>query len=71
MNIWDLPEPEDMPSDQINEYYINKYGKWMGGMDPEKGDKDNNVTSEELDAIDRFLKKLDEQNNPPNLDDDL
>ena len=69
--MWDLPEPEEAPNDYIQEYYANKYGKWMGGMDTEKGDKDNTVTPEELDAIDRFLKKLDEQNNPPDLDDNL
>lgn len=65
MNIWDLPDPHDLPEDQLNEYYREKI---YGGMDPEKGDKDNEVTQEELDNIDRFLKRLDEQNLPPELD---
>lgn len=65
MNIWDLPDPHDLPKDQLNEYYRQNI---YGGMDPEKGDKDDEVTPEEMDNIERFLKRLDEQNLPPELD---
>lgn len=65
MNIWDLPDPHDLPEDQLNEYYREKI---YGGMDPEKGDKDDEVTPEEMDNIERFLKRLDEQNLPPPID---
>ena len=58
---YDLPDPDDLPQDQINEYYLAKYG----GMDPEKGDKDNDVSQEELDNIDKFLKDFDKKNYPP------
>lgn len=61
MDLYDLPDPNDMPEDSINEYY----GKF-GGMDVNKGDKDNDVTPEEMDNIERFLRDFDDKNYPPN-----
>ena len=52
-----------MRDDSIDEYYA-KYSS----MDPEKGDKDGEVTQEELDNIDRFLKDFDNKHYPPNDD---
>lgn len=63
MNPYELPDPDDLPEDSINEYYA-KYSS----MDPEKGDKDSEVTQEELDNIDRFLKDFDSKHYPPNDD---
>lgn len=65
MNPWELPDPNDLPAEDINEYYREKI---YGGMDPEKDDKNDEVTQEELDNIDKFLKRLDEQNLPPSID---
>ena len=61
MDLYDLPDPSDMPEDSINDYYA-KYSS----MDPEKGDKDNDVTPEEMDNIERFLRDFDDKNYPPN-----
>jgi len=61
MDMWTTPDPDEL-REQANEYYLNKY---LGGMDPEKGDKDTEVSKEELEEIDRFLRRLDEQNYPP------
>lgn len=63
---YDLPDPDDMSEDSINDYYA-KYSS----MDPEKGDKDNEVSQQELDAIDRFLKDFDNQNYPYNGPEDF
>lgn len=63
---YDLPDPDELPDDHINEYYA-KYSS----MDPEKGDKDNEVSPEELDAIDRFLKDFDNNNYPFNGPEDF
>lgn len=52
-----------MRDDSIDEYYA-KYSS----MDPEKGDRDSEVTQEELDNIDRFLKDFDSKHYPPNDD---
>jgi len=60
---WLLPDPDDVPPDQINEYYRQKI---YGGMDPEKGDKDNNVTPEEMEKIEKFLESINPLINPPN-----
>jgi hypothetical protein len=68
MNIWDLPDPNDLPEDQMNDYYRQKI---YGGMDTEKGDKDDGITEEEMENIERFLKQLDKQSHPPSLDDDI
>lgn len=56
-----MPDPSDMPEDSINDYYA-KYSS----MDPEKGDKNNDVTPEEMDNIERFLRDFDDKNYPPN-----
>lgn len=61
MDLYDLPDPNDMPEDSINDYYA-KYSS----MDPEKGDKNNDVTPEEMDNIERFLRDFDDKNYPPN-----
>jgi len=70
MNIWDLPGPDDLPNnDYIQEYYSDYphgYGEPKGGMDPEKGDKDNTVTPEELENIEKFLESINPSINPPN-----
>lgn len=58
MDLYDLPDPSDMPEDSINEYY--------GSMNVNKGDKDNDVTPEEMDNIERFLRDFDDKNYPPN-----
>lgn len=62
MNSYDLPDPDDMDKEQINEYYGSKYG----GMDPEKGDKDWEVSDAELDNIEKFLRDFDNRHYPPN-----
>lgn len=67
MSPYDLPDPDDIPQEQINEYYLSKYG----GMDVNKGDKDNDITQEELDNIDRFLKDFDNKHYPPNGPEDF
>ncbi|NBW21041.1 MAG: hypothetical protein EBR82_75070 [Caulobacteraceae bacterium] len=64
---YDLPDPDDLPEDQINEYYLSKYG----GMDPEKGDKDWEITQDEMDQIDKFLNDFDNRNYPPNGPEDF
>lgn len=61
MDLYDLPDPNDMPEDSINDYYA-KYSS----MDPEKGDKNNDVTPEEMDNIEKFLRDFDDKNYPPN-----
>jgi len=46
---------------------LSKYG----GMDVNKGDKDNEITQEEMDNIDRFLRDFDNKNYPPNGPEDF
>lgn len=60
MNNYDLPDPDDLREEEINEYYLAKYG----GMDPEKGDKEWEISDAEMDGIERFLKDFDKRNFP-------
>jgi hypothetical protein len=59
VNDYDLPDPDD-----LTENYYNPIDHGYS-MDPEKGDKDNDVSQEELDNIDKFLKDFDKRNYPP------
>ena len=64
---YDLPNPDEISQEDINEYYCGK----CGGMDTEKGDKDGDISPEEMDNIDRFLREFDEKNFPPNGPEDF
>jgi len=54
---WFLPDPEDQ---------FNKYDLKLGGMNPEKDDKNNEPSIEEMENIDKFLESIDPLINPPN-----
>ena len=57
---WFYPDPEDY-AEKINSYDLK-----LGGMDPEKDDKNNEVSREEIEKIDKFLESIDPLINPPN-----
>lgn len=62
MNPWDLPDHDELPENKFH----------MGGMDPEKDDKQNDdVTPEEMEKINKFLEELDRKNYPPNGPEDF
>ena len=42
----------------------------MGGLDPEMHDKEDHISPEEMENIEKFLEGLDNQIIPPDLDDD-
>jgi hypothetical protein len=65
---YDLPDPDDLPEDSINEYYMDMI---YGGMDPEKGDKDDEISPEEMDNIEKYLNNLDINNYPINGPEDF
>lgn len=69
-----FPDPE-FPDPAYSQWNIDpdipyKSPNIYGGMNPEKGDNDDYVTPEELEKIDKFLKRIDEQYQPPDLPED-
>lgn len=64
---YQFPDPEfpDHGYWNIDPDIPYKHENILGGMDPEKQDKDDTVTPEELEHIDKFLKRIDEQFYPP------
>ena len=63
-NPWDLPDADDLPENK----FVNYDSKSDHGysMDTEKNDKDNEVSPEEMEKINKFLEELDRKNYPPN-----
>lgn len=69
-----FPDPES-PDPMHGNWHIDpdipyKSPNIYGGMNTEKGDNDDYVTPEELEKIDKFLKRIDEQYQPPDLPED-
>jgi hypothetical protein len=55
-NPWDLPEHDELPE---NKFYL-------GSMNVDKGDNDDEVTPEEMEKISKFLESINPLINPPN-----
>ena len=55
-NPWDLPDFNELPE---NKFYL-------GSMNVSKGDKDDEVTPEEMDKVNKFLESINPFLNPPN-----
>ncbi len=72
-NFFNPDHPDPDHNKWFMEYhsdYPSGYNKWMGGLDPEMHDKEDHISTEEMENIEKFLEGLDNQINPPDLDDD-
>lgn len=70
---YQFPDPE-FPDPAGNPWNLDpgfpyKQPNIYGGMNPEKGDRNEDITPEEMENIEKFLKQIDEQNMPPDESD--